>query len=771
MATARLSVRRLAEFSLRSGDLTPVSVAAMQAGMLGHQARQSQSGAQSERALRWQGACCGVMLDIYGRADIVDMQQDPPLVEELKLCAPAQPLPHAPLPVHRAQAACYAFMLCEELSLSQVALRISYITQQGEVRAAFDETLSHAQAAQAFEQLAAPYAQWLALQTHAQQARDASLSALSFPYPAFRPGQREMAAQVYTAIRLKKRLFASLPTGTGKSAATVFPALKALGEGLTDQIFYLTARGTTQQAALDALARMRANGLTARWIVLTAKEKCCPQESVHCHPEFCSRAKGYYDRELAALMDISRENFWDPQCISAVCEKHHLCPFAFSLLLCEYADVVICDYNYAFDPLVSLRRIFEAGRTPTLLVDEAHNLPDRVRDMLSCTLDSRAIAALRRENGKLRGRKDAVYRALTAFLQALRACQDAALLAGPIDSLLSVLAVHLGQALAPDTAELYRTLLLARICLRHMKTHPQDYCMLRTAHGQEQRICLLRLDVSRHLLSCTRRMQGCIYFSATLSPLARIKQLLGGTDEDALFALPSPFPAQNLLVMQYALDTRYHSRAQTALQAAQALLAMVDGHTGKYIAYFPSYAYLDIVRSALLSLRPTLSLHVQSACMDEAARSEYLARFQQPDAHFLALCVLGGIFSEGIDLPGAQLIGAAIVGVGLPQVNDAQEALRACYDQAFGDGFSMAYREPGMRRVLQAAGRVIRSDKDRGVVLLLDDRYCDARWQALLPAHWQMQPMPTLADIRAQAQQFWRLRWQDFCQSHGIDTP
>lgn len=762
MATVRLSVRRLVEFALRSGDLTPVSAAAMHAGMLGHQARQRQSGAQNERALRWQGTCCGMALDIYGRADIVDMQHDPPLIEELKLCAPAHPLPDTPLPVHRAQAACYAFMLCEELSLPQAALRVSYITQQGDVRIAFDETLSRAQAAEAFERLVRPYSQWLALQTAAQQARDASLAALPFPYPASRPGQREMAAQVYTAIRLQKRLFASLPTGTGKSAATVFPALKALGEGLTDQIFYLTARGTTQQAALDALARMQANGLTARWIVLTAKEKCCPQDRVHCHPDFCPHAKGYYDRELDALMDISREKIWTPERISAVCEKYTLCPFEFSLLLCENADVVICDYNYAFDPLVSLRRIFEAGRTPTLLVDEAHNLPDRVRDMLSCTLDSRVVAALRRENGRLRGRKDAVYRALTAFLQALRSCQDAALLAEPVDSLLSVLTAHLGQTLAMDTADFYRTLLLARICLRHMKTHPQAYRVLRTPHGQEQIVCLFRLDISEHLRACTRRMRGCVYFSATLSPLARMKLLLGGEEEDAVFALPSPFPLQNLLVLQYSLDTRYHKRAQTAQQAAQALLSMIDGQAGKYIAYFPSYAYLDVVRTELLSLRPALSLHVQCSGMDEASRREYLSRFQNPNDHFLALCVLGGIFSEGVDLPGAQLIGAAIVGVGLPQVNEAQDALRACYDQAFGDGFSMAYREPGMRRVLQAAGRVIRSEKDYGVVLLLDDRYCDARWQALLPAHWQMHHIAKTADIRAQSQEFWRLHRQDF---------
>mgnify|MGYP002578295363 CR=1 FL=1 len=397
----RLSVRRLVEFSLRAGDLTPANAAAMYAGMLGHKARQQQSGAENERAVRWTGTRAGIALELYGRADIFYPTQDPPLVEELKLCA-AQP-PAAPLPAHRAQALCYAFMLCEELGLSQIALRVSYITQQGDVCAVFDETLTREQAAAEFEAIVLPYARFRALQDDYLAQRNASIAQLPFPYSAFRPGQREMAAQVYTAIVRQKRLFACLPTGTGKSAATLFPALKALGEGKTEQIFYLTARGTTQQAALDALERMCTQGLIARWVVLTSKEKRCPQAEMRCHPDFCPRAKGYYDRELPALMDISREKCWDPARIDALCEQYCLCPFEFSLLLCETADVVVCDYNYAFDPLVSLRRIFEAGRTPTLLIDEAHNLPSRVRDMLSCTLDSCEAAAIRRESGKLRG--------------------------------------------------------------------------------------------------------------------------------------------------------------------------------------------------------------------------------------------------------------------------------------------------------------------------------------------------------------------------------
>ena len=505
---------------------------------------------------------------------------------------------------------------------------------------------------------------------------------------------------------------------------------------------------------------MCAQGLIARWVVLTAKEKRCPQAEMRCHPDFCPRAKGYYDRELPALMDISREKRWDPARIDALCEQYCLCPFEFSLLLCETADVVVCDYNYAFDPLVSLRRIFEAGRTPTLLIDEAHNLPSRVRDMLSCTLDSREAAAIRRESGKLRGRKDTVYQALTAYLQALRPCQDALQLSAPVDALLSALTPVLGEALAEGTHELYRTLLLARLCLKRMQAHPQEYQALHQSHGKEQSVHLLRLDIAGHLADCTRRMRGCVYFSATLDPLPRMRQLLGGTEEDATFALPSPFPSGNLMILQRGLDTRYQQREATARQVALSLLALYDGQAGKYIAYFPSYAYLELIRDQLLALRPELPLHVQQRSMDEAARAEYLHRFETPNTVFLALCVLGGIFSEGIDLPGARLIGTAIVGVGLPQVNPAQEALRACYDAAFADGFGMAYRYPGMHRVLQAVGRVIRSETDCGVALLLDDRYADPRWQALMPPHYHPQLVRSEDEIRARSQDFWR--------THGI---
>ena len=759
--TLRTSVRRMVEFTLRGGDLLPVSLAAMQEGGRAHRARQGMAKATAERPVRWQQDFDGLSVDIQGRIDLLWADAQPPMVEELKLLSPAAPLPEAPVPVHRMQAVCYAFMLCEELSLPVVAVRVSYVTPEGVVRSQFEESLTHEKSAALFFSMLQPLADFHRLQEQHRARRDASLASLRFPYPAYRAGQREMAVQVYTAIRQKKRLFATLPTGTGKSAATLFPALKALGEGKTPQIFCLTARGTAQLSALDALSRMAAEGMAARWLVITAKEKCCPQPDVRCHPDFCPRAKGYYDRELPALLELCRRPVWSSEDIAAACNEHTLCPFEFSLALAELADVVICDYNYIFDPMVSLKRM--AGRPLTLLIDEAHNLPSRVRDMLSAVLSSRDLAAVRRETGKLHGRKSGLYAAMTALLTPLRALEpaDAAALLGPVNALIAVMTPYLSAPQAAGYQELFRALLQLRMALERWQAAPGSYRALMEAGARERRLTLLCLDVSAPIQAVTRRMAGVVCFSATLLPLPAMRTLLGGTEEDAVFSLPSPFPPDRLLVLRRAVATRYSRREESAGEIARSILALLDGRAGNYVAYFPSYAYLSLIREALLALRPGLPLNVQGRGMDESARAGFLARMRESRESLLSLCVLGGVFSEGIDLPGSQLIGAAVVGVGLPQVNEVQEALRAHYEETLREGFAFAYRYPGMQKVLQAAGRVIRSEKDAGVVLLLDDRYQEPAYARLLPEHYHPQDVGSPEEIRARTEEFW--------QSHGIE--
>lgn len=757
----RASVRRVAEFTLRSGDLVPVSLAAMQAGTRGHLARQAASEAQSERAFKWTGECEGVPCEITGRADLLWENRTPPCIEELKL---ASLPPASPLPVHRMQAVGYAFMLCEECGLSEAAVCVSYISETGEVLAAFEETLTREKAKAQFFSVLAPMAKWTRQLHEYRQKRDQSLSRLPFPYDTFRPGQREMAAQVYTAIRRRKRLFSVLPTGTGKSAAALFPALKALGEGHTRQIFYLTARGTAQLSALDALGRMCERGLVVRSLVLTAKEKRCPMKNMRCHPDHCPRARGYFDRQLPALVRMAEKESWTVKDIDSVCNEFSLCPFEFTLDLSEISDVVICDYNYVFDPMVALKRIVGQGLPFTLLIDEAHNLPSRTRDMLSGTLDSHALTLFRRSAGAVQGRKAPLYKACSAVIKGLRSTdqKEISILADPLNVLIEELGSALSAPPVDGVSDMLRALLQFRLALQRYLSHPEQYRPLFTGRSNGKTLKLLCLEVSLHLREATKKLYGCVCFSATLAPLPAMRALLGGDEDDALFELPSPFLSEHLLTLQASLSTRYQSRQSTAKAVAEAIKALFDGCAGSYIAYFPSYAYLEMIQAELEALDPALPLNVQQRRMDDQARSDFLDCIRNHEGALLSLCVMGGVFAEGVDLPGAQLIGAAVVGVGLPQVNDEQEELRTYYNQTQGDGFAFAYRYPGMQKVLQSAGRVIRSESDRGVILLIDDRYRENAYRELLPAHWQVHFARSNEEIRRLAQEFWH--------SYGIDN-
>lgn len=760
-----VSVRRIVEFALQSGDIAPTSLSAMQAGARGHKARQAQADETSERTVRWQGDCLGLSFDISGRIDILHTSQDLPVIEEIKLISPDSPLPDTALPVHRMQAVCYTHMLCEECSYAALRVQVTYVTEAGLVRAVFPEMLTKDEAKKLFFSMLTPFAAWEKNIRSFRSLRDTSLQSLPFPFPAYRPGQREMAAQVYTAIRLQKRLFATLPTGTGKSAATLYPALKALGEGKTRQIFYLTARGTARQAAIDALALMRTKGLRARSVILTAKEKCCPMEFKRCHPDHCIRAKGHYDRERDALLSLMQQyDDWTDERIAAAAAAHCVCPFELSLSLCEIADVVICDYNYAFDPAVRLQRIFERGLRVTLLIDEAHNLPSRVRSMLSAALSSQNIVLLRRESGKIGSRRDTLYKSFKPLIDLLRSITQEnfplSQLHSCVSDLIEMLSPQLSSAQNAFLIEPFRDLLAFRAALERYGAAPDRYALIVTEAGKEKHVQLLALDIAEHLKACTKRMLGSVFFSATLDPLPAMKQLLGGEEDDALFALPSPFPRENLLLLQRSVDTRYENRSFSIEEIARCLSAMFDARPGNYIAFFPSYAYLALAGEKLNEIHPDIPLNIQQRGMDEASRDQFLDSIRHAAQPLLSLCVLGGVFAEGVDLPGTQLIGAAIIGVGLPQVNDEQNRLRRYYDDVLQDGFGFAYRYPGMHKVLQAAGRVIRSERDLGVILLLDQRYRENAYAKLLPLHYQFTPVRDSHEILTLTKDFWR--------SHGI---
>ena len=735
--TFRVSVRELVAFSCFAPDILPTAdTEALLTGTQAHKARQASFEGQTEQTIKHVFEVNGAEILVFGRMDVF-IDGDEPFVEEIKHC---KSTPDEAREEHRAQALCYAAMLAEEKKCAYVRFSICYVNLEGEVLRSFEERLSAEELKAQMNELLTPYAAHVVREAVHRNLRNQSLQALAFPFDSYRQGQRELAVQVYTAITRKKRLFASLPTGTGKSAAVLYPALKALGENKTERVVYLTARNTARQSPLNALQRMVGQGMKARCCVLTAKEKLCPSPA-RCHPDDCPRAKGHFLRQGDAIDDLLQREcwLWDETVIREQADRFELCPFEFSLALSEIADVLLMDLNYAFDPFAQVKRLFQRQKNFTLLVDEAHHTVDRVRESLSGTLDSREIARIRTEYGKIAGRKNRVYREISTLIHTLRDlecdAEECVLERIPhafpscVQNVMDAAIEALPNAVM---AELIRICLPFLYACEHLD---EDYSVLLERHGKERVLTLYCLLPGKEIARVTKNLRGAVFFSATLSPLPAMKQLLGGTEEDACFALPSPFPQKNLQVVRKRIGTRYAQRGATAKEIADAIVRLVRSHPGNTIAFFPGYAYLELVRRELEGY-DIPAFWVQSREMGERERADFLAAFENADEPLLGLCVLGGLFSEGIDLPGDRLVNAAIVGVGLPVPSARINAVRSCYQKHFGDGFAYACRIPGMQKVQQAAGRVIRSETDKGMVLLLDDRYYDAEYEALLPAEW-----------------------------------
>ncbi len=760
MEKIRLAVRTLVEFTLHGEHILRLggTLQDMQAGMLGHKARQAllDENWQSEVPLSINIPVEeeDVELHITGRMDAF-CDGDVPVIEEIKIWQSKEP-PLMPYPAHEAQAVCYGHMLCRERGVQQVLIRVAYVDRKGRIHGQFDRLMTARECETRFNDLLLPYIRRMRLVRGHRRARNASLHGLKFPYENYRAGQRNMAVQVYTAIRLQRRLFASMPTGTGKSVAALFPALKALGEGLTGQVYYLTARTTQRQGALEAVARMSRQPLHLWTLTLNAKDKQCPEQTV-CHPDFCPRARGHFLRDAAALEEMMLEDDWSPEAIRRVADKHNICPFEFSLSLAEVADLTICDYNYALDPAVHIQRIFDRNADVTLLIDEAHNLLHRVRDMLSGSVEGGRIRKLRTVVGKAAGRKHRLYKAMTEVLKAL---DDLPIDEGEEEGRLPAIPQSLDNA-AAELADAFMaaaneyfpwdeagekvgdTLLALLSFLRARRRDTSEYAFLwqgaktRTVHA-------FALEVGRYFQEVTAPLSGVVCFSATMDPLEDMKRLLGGEEEDACFAMPSPFPKGNLLILQQNVNTRYQQREAACGQIADAICRLWESKPGRYMVFFPSFAFLRQVAEEI-----DIPCQAQRPGMTDEERQAFLAPYRPGGEPILSLCVLGGIFAEGIDLPGDALDGVVIVGVGLPQVNLFQETLRDYYEETLQNGFLYAYMIPGMQKVAQAVGRVIRTESDRGVAILLDDRYRQLGYRRLMPAHWQVRQEADFADFWA----------------------
>jgi len=741
----RMSVRAVVETTLHESDLSAAAGAAkrMREGAIAHRARQSGALAlnasyRAETALAADYVLGELTLRVTGRADGIYTREDGvQVIEEIKLGADDSPL----IPAHRAQAAMYGHMLCKRENLSCAALRILYVDLQGRELISYDETLTSQALEVLFDELCLPAAVQEAARLERKSARDQTLAALAFPFDQYREGQRKFAANVYVAIRDRKRLFAQAPTGIGKTMAALYPALRALGEGKCGRIVFLTARTTGRKSAMEAMAFLRARGANACAVEIAAKDKVCPQEVRDCRPEVCPYARGFYDRLPDALSDALSIPLLGREEIARLAHAHRVCPFELSLALAGRSDVVVCDYNYIFDPVVALDTLMQTPGGAALLIDEAHQLAPRVQDEYSAYLSLEGMRELRREAGKLLGKKHALYRTLTAAIKALTevsqeeafCCDSMTLPPDTLREAMKSVQEAAADALADgagkpalDAFALSGGYLLADSCF------DGNYAVVCEGEGKHAALSLLCLNASKVIAEKTKRARGTIFFSATLAPFDASRRLLGSQEGDACLALPSPFDPSQLDARILPIDIRFAAREKTAPDVAHAIADHLQAYGGNALIFFPSYAYMTRIHELLLGMDnlPDAAFLTEKRGMTEEEKNALLSAFASPERTAL-FAVLGGAFSEGVDLPGSLLTNVIIVSTGMPQPDARIRRTQAYYDAAGEDGFFMSMTLPGMVRVIQAAGRLIRTDSDTGSLLLIDSRFLWPKVRAL----------------------------------------
>jgi DNA excision repair protein ERCC-2 len=791
-----VSVRDFVEFALRTGDLGGdgdfVGPARALEGIRGHQRiqRSRPDGYQAEVPVAFEVEGGDFVLRLQGRIDGLMATAEPALVEEIKTVRP--PWDGVADPLHWAQGKVYAHILATQRNLPAVAVQLSYLELETNRLAELREEFAAAALAEFFRAALAVHLEWTRRRVEWRRVRDAAIAAAPFPFANYRAGQRELSVTVYRTLARGGRLFAEAPTGIGKTVSVLFPAAKALGEGRFEKLFYLTAKTLGRAAAEKALEDLRAAGLRLRSVTLTARDKLCLNAGQPCDMTACPLARGYYDRVKPAMLDALRFDALNRARLEEVAQRHQVCPFELSLDVSRWCDAVIGDYNHLFDPQARLRRYFEEGGDYAFLVDEAHNLVDRAREMFSADLTTaelsdtaRAISAVLPRCAKL------LRRAAKAMIhgEAGSAAEDegdlhpelnfsgpdaaataeppAARAPGDVPALfLRLLRECLGVAeawLARNERAEFREALLqlyfrAAAFLRVAEAFDERFAVLREEAGEDVRLKLFCRDPARSLRKALDGGGAAVFFSATFSPLEFFLELLGGDETDATLQLPSPFPEENLRVLIHdRIATNFRSRDSTFDAVAAAVAALVEARRGNYLVYFPSYRYLTEVLARLRSSRPALRVLVQEPAMAEPAREAFLAAFRaDADDTLTGFAVMGGIFGEAIDLVGERLIGAVVVGVGLPQIGPERDAIRDYFETTRGAGFDYAYVFPGMNRVLQAAGRVIRSERDRGIVLLIDERFAQARHRRLLPAWWRPVLVRSTDAVAAEAAKFWR---------------
>lgn len=788
---AKIAVRQIVEFILRHGDIDSSGTGfrdpdAMQEGSRLHKKLQKKMGSnyiaevplkftkmivteEAEIALTIEGRADGIILPSKKAEDIVCIDEIKGVYRDvMKMQEPAF--------LHLAQAKCYAYIYAEQKELDKIGVRMTYGSLINDEIRYFQSEYRKEELEQWFMDLLTKYAKWVERDVFWKELRNQTIKETEFPYP-YRKGQKELVVGVYRTILREKKLYLQAPTGVGKTLSTVFPSVKAVGEGLTDKIFYLTAKTITVNVAEEAFSILSSKGLKMKTLTITAKEKICILEKAECNPIACERAKGHYDRVNEAVFALLEEqNQINREVILEYAEKYRVCPFEMCLDAAIFADAIICDYNYAFDPNIALKRFFEGAKKEEFLflVDEAHNLVDRGREMYSAVLIKEEFLARKKE-------VDGYSRKLARHFQT---CNHLML---EWKRETEEFAVWSYNRLEKFILELYRSmtecetflqeypnftkkeeLLNLYFAIRHFtaiyeRVDEKYKVYTNFADNGDFQVKLQCMDPSANLQLCLEKARSAVFFSATFLPIRYYKQQLAGMEEDYAIYADTPFEKEKrLLLIAKDVSTKYTRRNACEYdKIIEYILKFTEAKTGNYLVFFPSYQYLEDIENRIdLYWRENFEqteILKQTMGMKEEEKEQYLSNFyKEEDSHTkIGFCVMGGMFSEGIDLKGQALIGAVVVGTGLPMVCKEREMFLDYYNERNGAGFSYAYLYPGMNKVLQSAGRVIRTTEDVGAILLLDERFIQRQYQTLFPREWYPYQIVNRESISHTLREFW----------------
>lgn len=782
MTVHQVGIRELVEFLLRTGDLSPAlsSENTAQEGSRIHRKIQHSRPAsyQSEVALKTSIQYMDDEYVISGRADGIDERDGKPLIEEIKTSdLEFKSVPDSTLQLYWGQVKVYSYIVMHQDDIKSVDLQLTYVQTPDEKITTKTQTITKTESELFFTALVTEFEQWIKLRHDLDERRIASAKKLEFPFSDYRPGQHKLATNVYKTILLEKHLFVEAPTGTGKTISTLFPAIKSMGEQLINRIFYFTAKQSTRHVAENTISIMAKQGLTLKSITLTAKDKITFPAEKDVPPEKNPYMVGYYDRVRPAIKDIiQNEDQITKATVQEYAEKHKVDPFEFSLDVSLFCDVIICDYNYLFDPQVHLQRFFsfpDPGNC--FLVDEVHNLVQRSREMYSATLESSPINPLLEQLVKHKAANQKVIKRLESLKRSFKRYSKPA--AEVVDKQISQLApldnfnntlenlietIHQWLATQTPSDMVDAVVDYYLQCRRYylISTFYDETYRTRIIIGDHtiifRQFCM---DPSKQLKASLNLGRAAILFSATLSPITYYQQVLGNEDDSLSMVSHSSFPQENCqVVIANNINTLYANRENSLKPICEMIFTMIAQKAGHYMMFFPSMAYLNATLSKFVELHPEVDVINQKPEMDNTARTAFLDEFRTADGQTkVGFALLGGIFSEGIDLKNDQLIGVGVISVGLPGMNKESDLIRDYFDSLNGQGFSFAYQLPGFNNVSQAAGRVIRTDTDKGVIVLMDQRFNQTRYRQIFPQNWtNIKVSNNAAQLKNILHNFWK---------------